>query len=199
MSSTFPTTLSLHCCRKLFSTAINLLLLIPWATVSVLPAAVSSIPARGVNNWGDAFVQQCRARPRRWNDFRVSGGEPRREHHDRGHYRRVRIAEKVPVSRDKRPSQRREPQWSDRPNLSTRLRQCAQRRVGKSEKELLRNAPSYVAPVQFANTLLDVLDRGTPIATSSAERPEKVVSGDIKSVADAINYVVPATANRQIN
>ena len=70
---------------------------------------------------------------------------------------------------------------------------------GKSEKDLLQNAPSYVPPVQFADALLDVLDTGTPIAAPSGERPGKMVSGDIKSIVDAINYVVPAAANPQIN
>jgi hypothetical protein len=70
---------------------------------------------------------------------------------------------------------------------------------GKSQKDLLQNAPSYVPPIQFANALLDVLDTGTPIAAPSGQRPGKIVSGDIKSVADAIDYIVPVAANRQIN
>jgi hypothetical protein len=72
--------------------------------------------------------------------------------------------------------------------------------AGTTEAALTVNAPAYVQPMQFANALIDILDTGKPtISTPTGGHPGRMVGGNIASVAAAINYVVPATANPQIN
>jgi hypothetical protein len=72
--------------------------------------------------------------------------------------------------------------------------------TGTTESALTVNAPAYVQPMQFANALIDILDTGKPtISTPPGGHPGRIVPGNIASIAAAINYVVPATANPQIN
>jgi hypothetical protein len=72
--------------------------------------------------------------------------------------------------------------------------------AGTTEAALTVNAPAYVQPIQFANALIDILDTGKPtISTPTGGHPGRMVGGNIASIAAAINYVVPATANPQIN
>jgi hypothetical protein len=79
------------------------------------------------------------------------------------------------------------------------------------------NIPAYIDPKQFADALIDILSNGTStgaatagtstvtgaaagVATGAAAgHPGTMVSGNSGSIADAIDYVVPATANPQIN
>ncbi len=72
--------------------------------------------------------------------------------------------------------------------------------TGTTEAALKKNAPSYVQPIQFANALIDILDTGKPTtSTPSGGHPGRMVRGNVASMAAAINYVVPAAANPQIN
>jgi hypothetical protein len=72
--------------------------------------------------------------------------------------------------------------------------------AGTTEAALTINAPAYVQPMQFANALIDILDTGKPtVSTPAGDHPGRMVAGNIASMTAAINYVVPATANPQIN
>jgi hypothetical protein len=72
--------------------------------------------------------------------------------------------------------------------------------AGTTEAALTVNAPAYVQPMQFANALIDILDTGKPnISTPPGGHPGRMVGGNIASITAAINYVVPAAANPQIN
>jgi hypothetical protein len=85
--------------------------------------------------------------------------------------------------------------------------------TGTTPAELSKNAPAYIDPKQFAGALIDILNTGTPIPPPppppgqpappppplAPPHPGPMVNGDAASVTAAINHIVPAVNNPQIN
>lgn len=70
------------------------------------------------------------------------------------------------------------------------------------EKTLRKGAPAYIGPKQFANALIDILNTGkadVTVTEADAAHPGKMVNGNTDSINKAIDHVVPAEVNPQIN
>jgi hypothetical protein len=73
-----------------------------------------------------------------------------------------------------------------------------QDQAGTAQQLLSRKAPSYIDPAQFANALIDILNTGKP-PEPAGPHPGSMNTGDQESIDKAIDYVVPARLNPQIN
>lgn len=78
--------------------------------------------------------------------------------------------------------------------------------TGSSQVMLRKNAPAYVDPKHFAEALLDILNTGVATLTpappggpAAPAHPGPMINADLASINAAIDHVVPAATNRQIN
>jgi hypothetical protein len=78
--------------------------------------------------------------------------------------------------------------------------------TGTTQADLSKNAPAYIDPKQFAGALIDILNTGTPVPPPGQQpqqnppaHPGPMTNGDAISVTAAIDHIVPAASNAQIN